>query len=126
MKRSKDGRREEVVPHRSKMGVTANYRDTPDVERHSLAIHIFPAMTVEAGISYYAVMRFGGELHRDHFRSGSAVGRLKRALTHAVISYQDDAELFFVIARRKAARDFIIHQFTAEYAGLTQDSRMPD
>ncbi len=126
LRRSEDAYREEVVAQRSKLGVPAEYRDTPDVERYSLAIQIFAAMTVEAGISYYAVMRFGGELHDDHFRWGSAEERLKRALTHAGISYQDDAELFAVIGRRKTARDCIVHPFSAEYAGPTEDSRMPD
>src|SRR5260221_10994693 len=67
LRRSEDAYREEVVAQRSKLGVPAENRDTPDVERYSLALQIFAAMTVEAGIRYYAVVRFAGGLNVNAF-----------------------------------------------------------
>jgi hypothetical protein len=126
MKQAEDEYRTEVAAQRETLKVPAEYSDTPDVERYSLAVQIFAAMTIEAGISFYAVMRFGGDPHDDHFRWGSMETRLKEALRHAHIEIADDNEIIEVLHRRKVARDRIVHPFSAEYDEPTSSDRKPD
>src|SRR5436190_6354753 len=68
LKRAERDYREEVVAIRAKLGVPAVYTETVDVQRYSLAIQVFAAATIEAVISLYAVLIFGGENHDKHFR----------------------------------------------------------
>src|SRR5437660_3887337 len=99
--------RKEVVAIRKKLQVAAEYTETPDVERYSLAIQVFAAMTIEAAISFYAVLRFGGEKHDDHFRWGSADKRLAAALRHVGITFPDDAQILSVVRSVMDARHSI-------------------
>jgi hypothetical protein len=112
--------REEVIAIRKNLQVPAQYTETPDVERYSLAIQVFAAMTIEAAISFYAVLRFGGENHDEHFRWGSADNRLRTAFDHAGIDSGDDAEILRIVRDVMGARHQIVHPFSAEFLGTEQ------
>jgi hypothetical protein len=115
--------RQEVAEIRSKLRIAAEYSETPDVERYSLAIQVFAAMIIEAAISFYAVLRFGGEKHDDHFRWGSADKRLRAALRHAGADLQDDAEILRLVRSVMDGRHTIVHPFSAEFLGDEQARR---
>ena len=51
--------REEADAIQKKFGIPAPYRPTVHVERYSVAVQVFAAMTLEAVIDMYAVVRFG-------------------------------------------------------------------
>lgn len=112
--------RKEVVEIRTNLQLPAQYIETPDVERYSLAIQVFAAMTIEAAISSYAVLRFGGENHDEHFRWGSAHERLRTALSHAGLDLEDDAEILRIVQDVMDARHKIVHPFSAEFLGSEQ------
>jgi hypothetical protein len=114
--------RGEILDIRAKLGVDAPYTETRDVERYSLAIQLFAGATLEAAISLYAVAKFGGDKHDDHFRWGPAEKRLKDAFHHARITVPDDAEIFELVEAITNARDPIAHPFASEYSGSKQAS----
>ena len=120
LERAEESYREEVIAIRKKLQVPAEYTETPDVERYSLAIQVFAAMTIEAAISFYAVLRFGGENHDDHFRWGSADNRLRTALSYAGVAFEDDAEILRLVRAVMDARHTIVHPFSAEFRGTEQ------
>lgn len=112
--------REEVIAMRKKLQVPAEYTETPEVERYSLAIQVFAAMTIEAAISFYAVLRFGGENHDEHFRWGSADKRLRMAFSHSGVALEDDTEILRIVREVMGARHQIVHPFSAEFLGTEQ------
>jgi hypothetical protein len=119
--------REEVAAIRENMGIPAQYMETTDVERYSLAVQLFAAVTIEAVISFYAVLRFGGGKHDEHFRWDKAHKRLQKALAHAGIPLKDDAEILKVVQSVMEARHRIAHPFTVEYSGSEQATiQQPD
>ncbi len=120
LERAEETYRKEVIAIREKLRVPAEYSETPDVERYSLAIQVFAAMTIEAAISFYAVLRFGGENHDEHFRWGSADGRLRTALNQAGVSLGEDAEILQLVRVVMEARHNIVHPFSAEFKGTEQ------
>ena len=65
LKGAEETYRKEVAQIRAKLQIPVQYTETPDVERYSLAVQVFAAMTIEAAISFYAVLRFGGEHHDE-------------------------------------------------------------
>lgn len=120
LEKAEETYRMEVAEIRTKLRIAAEYTETPDVERYSLAIQVFAAMTIEAAISFYAVLRFGGEHHDDHFRWGSADNRLQTALSHAGMAFEDDAEILRLVRAVMDARHTIVHPFSAEFLGTEQ------
>lgn len=112
--------RREVADIRVKPKIPAEYSETPEVERHSLAVQVFAAMVIESAISFYAVLRFGGENHDDHFRWGSADKRLSAALRHAGVNVEADAEILRIVRSIMDARHSIVHPFSAEFLGTEQ------
>ena len=112
----------EVAAQREELGIDARYTETRDVERYSLAIQLFAGATIEAVVSLYAVLKFGGDKHDDHFRWGEADKRLKRAFHLAGIQVDDDAEILKLIRAVTAGRHPIAHPFAAEYFGPEQAS----
>lgn len=120
LERAEETYREEVIAIREKLKILAEYTETPDVERYSLAIQILAAMTIEAAISFYAVLQFGGENHDDYFRRGSADKRLRTALSYAGVNLEDDAEILRVVRKVRDARNGIVHPFSAEFLGTEQ------
>jgi hypothetical protein len=78
-------------------------------------------------ISLYAVLKFGGDKHDDHFRWGEADKRLEKAFRFAGIQVADDAEILTLVRTIMEARHPIAHPFSAEYYGSEQASiRAPD
>ena len=120
LERAEEEYREEVKAIREKLRVPAFYQETRDVERYSLAVQVFAAFTIEALISFYAVLRFGGENYEKHFADGGAPNRLQRALQQAKIMIADDAEIIAVVRRVMNGRHPIVHPFTVEYSGTEQ------
>jgi hypothetical protein len=112
--------RHELNAMREKMGVAAEFIETPEIERLSWAVQIFAAMTIEALISFYAVLRFGGEHHDAHFRWESPDKRLRKALRHAGVELDEDTEILMVVRDIMEARHAIAHPFSAEYKGSEQ------
>jgi hypothetical protein len=108
---------EEIAEIRSRLNLEAEYYEAPDIERLSLAVQVFAAVTVEAAVSFYAVMRFGGDNHDEHFRWGQLDDRLKRICQHCGISLASDSELLKLIRELMDARHRIVHPFTAEFSG---------
>jgi hypothetical protein len=104
----------EVAAIREKLGIAAEYQETTDVERFSLAVQVFATMTVEAAISCHTVVRFGGEHYDDHFRWGSPASRLKKSLEHAGIPIGEDDEVLQLIRRLADTRNQIVHPHTQE------------
>lgn len=109
--------RQEVAAIRDKFRIAAEYRETVDVQRYSLAIQVFAAITVEAAISFYAVLRFGGRSHDQHFRWDRADKRLQKAMGQGGISLNDDAEILRAVRGVMEARHGIVHPFSVEYLG---------
>ena len=120
LKGAEETYRKEVAQIRAKLQIPVQYTETPDVERYSLAVQVFAAMTIEAAISFYAVLRFGGEHHDEHFRWGSPDKRLRTALTHAEVNLENDAEILRVVRTVMDARNEIVHPFSAEFKGTEQ------
>ena len=119
--------RQEVLAIRERLGVAATYVETEHVQRYSLAVQVFAAMTMEAAISFYAVLRFGGEKHDEHFRWDKAHKRLQKAFKHARIRLDDDAEILEVVRSVMEGRHRIVHPFTVEYLGPEQATiQQPD
>ena len=127
LERAEHEYRLEIAAQRAKFGVDARYTETTDVQRYSLAIQLFAALTTEAVISLYAVLKFGGDKHDDHFRWGEADKRLQKAFQFAGITVAGDAEIFTLVRTIMEARHAIAHPFSAEYFGSEQASvRAPD
>ena len=80
----------------------------------------FAAFTIEALVSFYAVLRFGGENYDKHFTDGGAANRLQRTLHQAGIEVADDAEILCVVRRVMKGRHPIVHPFAVEYSGTDQ------
>jgi hypothetical protein len=119
--------REEVVAIRKKLGVPAQYTETFHVERCSLAVQVLAAAAIEAIISLYAVLRFGGHYHDRHFRWDSAASRLSTALEYAGIAVDQDDEMLVLVRRVMEARNRIVHPFSVEFTGDGQATiRSPD
>jgi hypothetical protein len=114
--------REEIVEIRSKLNVDAEYHDTPDVQRLSLAVQTFAALTIEAAVSFYAVMRFGGDNHGEHFRWGQVVDHLARICHHCGVPLASDSELLKLVRELMEARHRIVHPFSAEFSGTRKAS----
>lgn len=127
LERAETEYRQEVGAIREKLGVAAFYSETLDVERYSLAVQVFAAFTIEATISFYAVLRFGGENYDKHFAEGGAANRLQRALQHAGVVIEGEAEILRVVRRVMEGRHRIVHPVTVEYSGTEQATiRNPD
>lgn len=120
LERAEEEYRQEVKAIREKLGVPAVYTETRDVERYSLAVQVFAAFTIEALMSFYAVLRFGGQNYDKYFTEGGAANRLQRALEQAGIAVADDAEILCVVRRVMKGRHPIVHPFTVEYSGTDQ------
>jgi len=120
LRRAEREYREEVVAIREKLGVPAVYTETVDVHRYSLAVQVFAAATVEAAISLYAVVVFGGENHDEHFRWAPADKRLRKIFTHAGLDVNEDAEVLGLVREIMDARHRIVHPFSVEYLGSEQ------
>lgn len=120
LERAEEEYRKEVKAIRQKLRVPAFHSETRDVERYSLAVQIFAAFTIEALISFYAVLRFGGDKYDKYFTDGGAANRLQRALEQAGIAVADDAEILCVVRRVMKGRHPIVHPFTVEYSGTDQ------
>jgi hypothetical protein len=114
MKRAEHEYREEAAAIRSKLGVPAVYSETVDVERYSLAIQVFGAATIEATISFYAVLRFGGENHDEHFRWDAALKRLESIFSHAGIEASGTSEILELVRRVFDHRHRIVHPYSGE------------
>lgn len=112
--------RGEIAAIRTKLGVDAVYVETPEVERYSSAVQLFAAMTVDALISFYAVLRFGGAHHDDQFRWPRVDKRLRKALDTIGVQLADDAEILVLIRDLKDARDRIAHPHSYELLGSEQ------
>jgi hypothetical protein len=124
---AEDSYRQEVLAIREKLGVPAVYRETDHVQRFSMAVQVFAAMTMEAVISFYAVLRFGGEKHDEHFRWDPALKRLQKALKHAGVQLDDEAEILELVRSVMEGRHRIVHAFTVEYSGSEQATiQQPD
>ena len=120
LSRAEDEYRVEVSATRDKLGIAAEYEETPDVHRYSFAVQVFAAMTIEAAISFYAVLRFGGEHHDKHFRWDASEKRLASAFRFAGLPLADDAQILTVVNRVMKARHAIVHPFSTEYLGDEQ------
>lgn len=127
MKAAEEAYRQEVKAQREKLHIPAVYRETPAVERYSLAVQLFAALTVEAAVSHYAVLRFGGEHHDELFRFGEADERLQMALRQTGAVVPDGAEILEVVRSVMDARHRIAHPFSTEYLGSEQATiQQPD
>jgi hypothetical protein len=124
--------RVEVSALRAKLGVAASYLETPEVERYSLAVQLFAAMTVDALVSFFVILRFGGAHHDDHSRWPPTDQRLRKALDHVGVPISDDAEVLGLIRKLMEARHRIAHPHSVELLGSEQaaieipDRRGPD
>jgi hypothetical protein len=102
--------KEEVAALRTKHNIAAEYRPTPDVELYSAAVQVFAAMTIEASIDLYAVVRFGEDNVRKGFSRGPTWKRLKEFLEAATGAELDDnAEILTAVRNIFAARNAIVH-----------------
>ena len=117
LKGAEETYRKEVAQIRAKLQIPVQYTETPDVERYSLAVQVFAAMTIEAAISFYAVLRFGGEHHDEHFRWGSPDNG---GMENVTATSQNDAEILRVLRTVMDARNAIVHPFSAEFKGTEQ------
>jgi hypothetical protein len=127
MKRAESDYHEEVAAIRSKLGVPAVYSETVDVERYSLAVQVFAAATMEATISFYAVLRFGGEKHDDYFRWDSAHKRLESIFSHAGIEASGKQEILDIVRRVFQQRHRIVHPYSGEMVKVGDDTKqIPD
>lgn len=108
---------ENIAELRAKLGVAAEYSETRDIERFSLAVQVFAAIAIESAISFYAVLRFGGEHHDDHFRWPPAVERLRKALPGVEENGTVVAELCELVERVMKNRHRIMHPVVPEYSG---------
>lgn len=124
---SEEAYRREVAAIREKLRVPAQYRETTEVERYSLAVQLFAGVTIEAVISFYVVLRFGGEKHDELFRFGEADERLQMALQQAGAVVPDDTEILTIVRGVMDARHRIAHPFSVEYSGSEQATiQQPD
>lgn len=91
------------------------YHGTWEVELYASAIHIFAAMTVEAVMNVFAVVRFGEQHFNAHFRYGPPITRLRKILYYLPqIDLSDDSEIAQLIKRLFKVRDDLVHAKSAE------------
>jgi hypothetical protein len=101
---------ENVEETRRILKVDAVYRPTIKVQTYSAAVQVFAAMTAEAAIDMYAVMRFGEANIRNRFSPGGIVRRLKQLLQAGTGADLDDhAEILVLLRRLVEARNALVH-----------------
>ncbi len=119
--------RQEVEAIKAKLGVHATYSDTPAVMRYSAATQLFAAITVDALISLYVVLKYGGENHDKVLRMGSTEKRLKAVFAGVGKVLPEDAEIFRLLRDIATSRHRIAHPHSAEYVqGRAGKSPQPD
>jgi hypothetical protein len=112
VKRAEKEARDEAVQIRAKLGIPAEYRPDVHVERYSMAVQVFAALTAEATIDMYAVVRFGEEAVRKTWKRnqrGGMAGKLGEMLQAAGVSRESSAELLQVTSRIFKARNAFVH-----------------
>lgn len=116
-----DGQRAEIQERAehahlvTRLGFQFDYAPSSEVEVYSSAVHIFAAITAEAVLNVYAVVRYG-EAHFDrNFRYGNPVKRLRDILHYLPhIDLGDTSEIVIICRRLFDVRDELVHAKSSE------------
>jgi hypothetical protein len=113
--RAEDDAKENIAEIRQELGIAAECSPTPVVELYVAAVQVFAAMTLEAAIDLYAILRFGEMNARAHFRQKPIWKRLQTLLTAATgIRPEDDAVILGIVRSIFEARNALVHPKSIE------------
>lgn len=101
------------------------------LESYAWAVQVFAAVTVEAALNTYGLVRFNAEQFELHFRFAGPVPRLKAMLAFgAGVNLDDDDALVTTLKSLMAKRDRIVHMQSDEEqldsGAADQPSAAPD
>jgi hypothetical protein len=99
----------------TKLGFHIHYTPSSEVEVYSSAVHIFAAMTAEAVMNVYAVVRYGDAHFDRNFRYGNPVKRLREILHYLPeLDLADTSEIVLICQRLFDVRDKLVHAKSSE------------
>lgn len=105
--------RDEVVRLRERLSMPAEFRPDIHVERYSMAVQVLAAMTIEAAVDIYAVVRFGEVAARStwkRYHPRGIAGKLVEMLQAATgASPEAAAEILQIVDRIAKARNAFVH-----------------
>jgi hypothetical protein len=97
------------------LGFDFGYTPNWEVEMYASAVHIFAAITAEAIMNVYAVVRFGESHFNRCFRYGNPVLRLRSILHYLPqIDLSDGSEIVLICRRLFDVRDELVHAKSTE------------
>jgi hypothetical protein len=108
--------RADINALQTNLGVSVTYQETWQVEVYASTVHLFAALTAEAAIATYAVVRFGDQAFQKHFRFLNPIHvRLRAVLHHKPgLDLSDSSEIVMIIRRLFAIRNALVHAQSGE------------
>jgi hypothetical protein len=107
---------DEAEDVKRKLGLVVDYSETWKTELYASTIHLFAAMTAEAAITTYAVVRYGEDQFKEHFRFVNPIYDRLRKVLHYLPStdLSDRSEIVQILRRLFKIRNELVHAQAAE------------
>jgi hypothetical protein len=104
---------EEVARMREKLNISTKYVPDAHVERHSMTVQIYVALSLEAAIDMYAVVKFSEGVARRTWKRnprGGTAAKLKEMLEAGTgVILEPDAEILTLVRRVFDTRNAFVH-----------------